>query len=86
MIRALQSLKLAPMSYKSYAENFVQSYNWDRLCDEMYWLDEYSDDLCMLVMEKCALSDGVVLILKDGFDDYEDFFWESYKNTEKGLS
>jgi hypothetical protein len=63
--------------------------NWQMQCDriiqEQYWDGGVNTDALFDSMKRDAAKDGVTLTDTDTWD-YEDFFYQTYRDTEKGLS
>jgi hypothetical protein len=59
--------------------------DWDSFADEMYWSDSYSSDACFDWLKARADREGVILTDVEEFE-YDKFFWNTYRDTEKGLS
>lgn len=55
------------------------------LCDEMYWDGGFSLKECLNLMNRMAKKLNVVLSDVEEFDG-DKFFYDWYRNTEKGLS
>jgi hypothetical protein len=59
--------------------------DWDSFADEMYWSDSYNSDACFDWLKARADREGVILTDVEEFE-YDKFFWNTYRDTEKGLS
>lgn len=65
--------------------SYCDGIEWDSLCDEMYWGDSYSSDLCLEWLKRRAEQEEIKLTDLDDWD-YDRFFYQTYRDTEKGLS
>jgi len=74
------------MSCADFFESYMDNYHdWDTFADEMYWEDSFSSDKCFEKMKHLAKKHNVKLKDEHTFD-YDKFFYQTYKDTEKGLS
>jgi hypothetical protein len=77
--------KFEVMTCEEFFESYMDGSDWHSLVDDMYWTDAYSSDRCFDRMKLMAKANHVLLKDEDTWS-YESFFWNAYKNTEKGLS
>ena len=59
--------------------------DWNMMCDEFYWGDSFSSDACFDWLRARADRESVHLTDVDTWD-YDSYFWNTYRDTEKGLS
>lgn len=77
---------MCEMTCEEFFESYMDAGNhWNTLADEMYWEGRFSADQCFASMRRMAEREGVTLTDVAAFQ-YEDFFYNAYRNTEKGLS
>lgn len=77
--------KLKRITYQEFADRLENTYFFDSLIDEMYWSDSFSAGRFVSALEAEAERQGAQLIGIGQFD-YEDYFWQLYAASEKGLS
>lgn len=66
--------------YEAYAVNSI-----DDCMQELYWDGGYSSQVLMDHLGALAMAENIILSDYDTWN-YETFFWDVYRNTEKGLS
>lgn len=77
---------MTEMTCEDFFHSYMDSGNyWNTLADEMYWGRNFSADRCFASMKRLAARENVTLTDVKMFQ-YEDFFYNAYQNTEKGLS
>lgn len=66
-------------------EDFADREDFSEMCDEMYWEDNFDADRFLDALVFRASEQRVRLT--DIFEwDYDKYFWNMYRCTEKGLS
>lgn len=73
------------MNIKDYADHIYSRGGYDQIFDEMLRVDGYSSDRLLAFVKSEAAREGVELTGEDTFE-YDDYFWNVWKTTEKGLS
>jgi hypothetical protein len=70
---------------KDYADDFSMSKAFEDYIDSAYWSDSFDTEEAFQMMMDSAQENGILLDNVDEFD-YDRFFYEIYKDSEKGLS
>ena len=73
------------MTCEQFFDKHYDDHDLSSWIDEMYWERSFSSEKIFNDMVKAADSLKIELTDKDDFD-YEEFFWNVYQCTEKGLS
>jgi len=73
------------MNCSDFFESYMDNNDWNTLCDEMYWDQNFDSEYCFKKMKELAKKQNIFLIDQDIWD-YDSYFYTVYKNTEKGLS
>lgn len=73
------------MTCEQFANSLWNDMFFDPIIDDMYWSRDYRSETLLNAMKAEAQERGV--LLEDlGNWDYDEFFYEIYCSTEKGLS
>jgi hypothetical protein len=86
-IQALERIVNATeeMTCEDFFDSYMDNHDWSTMADEMHWEDNFSSERCFKKMKELAKHHHVKLTNEDDFD-YDEFFYQTYKDTEKGLS
>lgn len=63
----------------------LYDHSWDTLFDEMYWERNFDSELCFVILKREAREHKIELTDVDTCD-YDELFFNTYNNCEKGLS
>lgn len=73
------------LTFKVFADELADSRRYDYIIDEMFWGDGYSAEQFYKLTVSIAETEKVIIIDKDDFS-YDEYFWNLWQSTEKGLS
>ena len=66
-------------------EDFLNNWDPGDLWDEMFWTKDFNAERAFEAMKYAAEAEGVTLTDADTWN-YEDRLWQTYNESEKGLS
>ena len=70
---------------EEFSSGLENHYFFDSLVDEQYWADDFKAESYFEMLKNEAKKKNIKLSDADDFD-YETYYWELYKASEKGLS
>lgn len=84
-VTAQESVDNEAWTASEYIDACHNNNEYDYWFDEMYWKDDFDDELLWKNTLASAAKEGVTIIDAQDFD-YPTYFWELYQAAEKGLS